>query len=328
MSEFLKRMSDDDKPGSQDFINHYIKKRMALGQEIPEDYQDAVRDYKTRLKEGFKEHRREKAVEHAQESKKRYEEFKINQKMKSQVEARRDEVKSDYKTEDIKVEGLKARTEDARTRANRFEASDVANISNVRKEMQSAYNYNEKGATDTNQRAKSSYYNFRTGINRDNFNFYGETYKEMAQRRQEYIDAGYGETDAINKMIQPSVTNLDNRLASIERNLKSGKESVLYNMKEASLRKQVETMLANEAVREMNGYNNQLDKIQKWMEEHPELDPDWMKHDLSKVESAIYKMTGGITDMGTLMVQSTKAGIDEALYYGTMGAGMGAMYGG
>jgi len=228
MSDFLKKyqgLNRDDK-NDDDFISFYIRKKRALGEEIPEEYQQAVKmDDATRLNARV-QNRLDEEYKKFRARDEKYEQFKINQKIEAQKTDTRNRIEAKSTAEapnnNTEIGRLKARDTQTRSNINLRPTTERTPI--ARKEMTSMYNYNEKESNDYNLKAKSVYAGFREQIKRDNFDYFGETYKEMAKRRKEYEDAGYDEVSITNRIVQPSTPNLDNKLNKIAKKLKPGKE--------------------------------------------------------------------------------------------------------
>lgn len=131
---------------------------------------------------------------------------------------------------------------------------------------------------------------FKTGSKPQRPNPYREFTKEqqekiLAPHRQFSIDfrkdindniamqkaLGVKDEDISKSLIPPEDTKIQERLDYITSKIKPGKEKLFYNIREGWYEREIQNMLSKEYVRKMNGLPNNVDLIEEFLRENPEI---------------------------------------------------------
>ena len=109
------------------------------------------------------------------------------------------------------------------------------------------------------------------------------------------------------------------RLAEIERKLKQGEERGIYRLQEGYLQKEAQGILAEEANKEAHGLPSKRAEVNKWMQDHPELELDTSR-DKGFVEKSLDSGIRFIGEMAQMGLEGTKQSVKEPLMWGTVAA--------
>ena len=101
---------------------------------------------------------------------------------------------------------------------------------------------------------------------------YGQTLNnDLSELRNYSRETGVRDEDVKKSIIPKEDLQIQKRLEKIASKLKPGKEGLMQNAKEGWHEKEIQNMISQETVRKMNGLSNNLDTIENWMKEHPEI---------------------------------------------------------
>ena len=109
------------------------------------------------------------------------------------------------------------------------------------------------------------------------------------------------------------------RLADIEKQIKQGEERGLYRLQEGYLQKVAQGILAEEANKEAAGLPSKRAEVNKWMNDHPELEMD-SSVDKGFVEKSLDSGIRFVGEMAQMGLEGTKQGVKEPLMWGTVAA--------
>ena len=127
------------------------------------------------------------------------------------------------------------------------------------------------------------------------------------------IAEGYNEA-----LAKPTPANLDGMLDEYEKKLKSGDEDFFYNLQEGFKQSELTQVLANEAYRKMMGMPNEYDKVNEFMDTHPEMYPSSDAKNLKWATRSASNFLG-------FMFGGFKEGLDDAAIAGMGAAGVAAV---
>ena len=82
---------------------------------------------------------------------------------------------------------------------------------------------------------------------------------------------GVKDKDIEQDLVPQEDNTIQERLAKLSDKLKPGKEGFMYGLKEGYYEREIQDMLSRESVRKINGLPNEVDTIEKFIEDHPEL---------------------------------------------------------
>ena len=126
--------------------------------------------------------------------------------------------------------------------------------------------------------------------------------------------------------VTPEYDNdIDNKLNKIKESIKPGPESLMYSIKEGYNERALMDMLSKESYRKMLGKPNNVDKIEKFMDENPDL---FASGDYSDgTSNKFWRNTlRGATDVALQQVQSVKSALPEIATYTGVGAALGTAF--
>lgn len=101
--------------------------------------------------------------------------------------------------------------------------------------------------------------------------FNQELRNDINNRISEQKFAGMSEKEIQESLIPKEDNEVQKRLDAIADKIKPGKENFLYNVKEGWYEREVQNMLSKEYVRKMNGLSNNVETIESFLEENPDL---------------------------------------------------------
>lgn len=119
--------------------------------------------------------------------------------------------------------------------------------------------------------------------------------------------------------------DLDNKLNKIKESIKPGPESLGYSIKEGANERSLMDLLSKESYRKMMGKPNNVDKIEKFMDDNPDL---FASGDYSGgTSNKFWRNTArGTSDVVLQQVQSVKGALPEIATYTGVGAALGTAF--
>ena len=151
-------------------------------------------------------------------------------------------------------------------------------------------------------------------------------YAEYASNLDEDLYQAYEVSKAIGKkllkedLLADYDNQVDRRLSQIKESIKPGQESLGYSFKEGAMEREVMDMLSKESYRQLMGLPNNTEKINKFIEDNPELFAN-------QEGSNFWKRTArGLTDVVLQQVNSVTSALPEVATYTATGAALGTAF--
>lgn len=155
---------------------------------------------------------------------------------------------------------------------------------------------------------------------------YYDMYKPYQEVRQKEVDQRIQDTGLIGKIgagynraiAKDTPANLDQTLFEYDQKIKEGDEEFFYNLKEGLYQSELTQILANEAYRKMMQMPNEYDKVNDFIDSHPQLYPNSDAKGLKWATRSAANFVG-------FMKGGLREGIDDALVAGVGAAGVAAL---
>ena len=144
---------------------------------------------------------------------------------------------------------------------------------------------------------------------------------QKTQQMESTIPMNERKKDFTPAMIQ----NVDDYFKVIEYSIRPGQEKVIQNMGEGAAQRIVQNALSQENVRKMQNLPNKVEEIEKWLSDHPELDPNANLE--GEKQSIPMRSTRGFADIVTLGLLSKAQALPDAGKYAAAGAVTGGVLG-